>query len=119
MALVPRTSSLKIYLSTIFTCAGQEDNLFFQTRVSLLSNFYYIMIYTLHITGERILSGQSKLSLTTTCLSSLNEHFSNISTDDFTTSFEVLPPNTPKLPEYHDLQFLYDIIQKTIALKVM
>ena len=31
-ALVPRTRSWRIYLSsTIFTCPGQEDNLFFQT----------------------------------------------------------------------------------------
>ena len=69
-------------------------------------------------TGEKILSGQSKLSLTTNCLNILNDNFANISDEDFTTSFEVVPPNTPKLPQYHDLQFLYDIVQKTIALKV-
>ncbi len=65
-----------------------------------------------------MLSGESKLSLTTNCLHILNEQFSNISEEDFTTSFEVLPANSPKLPKYQDLQFLYDFVQKTVGLKV-
>ena len=69
--------------------------------------------------GEKVLSGESKLSLTTNCLFMLSENFADISEEDFTTSFEVLPANTPKLPQHHDLQFLYDFVQKTIALKVV
>ncbi len=46
MVLVPPTSSWKIYLSpTIFTCPGQEDNMFFRnlhlaflTRLGKLSS---------------------------------------------------------------------------------
>ncbi len=70
--------------------------------------------------GEKILTGRSRLSLTTSCLTILNDCFSTFCDDeDFTTSFEVPPPNSPRFPIFHDLQFLYDFVQKTVALKVL
>lgn len=48
----------------------------------------------------------------------LNAGFRSISDGDFNSSFEVLPGNTPRLPLVHEMQFLYDFIQKSLALKV-
>ena len=71
------------------------------------------------ILGEKILSGKSKLSLTTKCLLLLSEGFRAISDSDFHSSFEVLPGKSTRLPVLNDLQFLYDFVQKTVALKVV
>ena len=69
--------------------------------------------------GERILTGQSKLSLSTGCLSMLSEGFKAIRDEETgNETFEVLPSNSHRLPEIISLQFLYDFIQKTKAFKV-
>ncbi|KAI0210949.1 Serine/threonine-protein kinase 11-interacting protein [Lamellibrachia satsuma] len=69
--------------------------------------------------GERILTGQSKLSLSTGCLSMLSEGFKAIRDEETgNETFEVLPSNSHRLPEIISLQFLYDFIQKTKAFKL-
>ncbi len=78
---------------------------------------HIILIFT--PPGERILEGSSKLCLTTNCLQLLNGSFSSIRGTDLTSSFEVLPGNSPCMPLCQDIQFLYDFMQKTPALKVL
>ena len=69
--------------------------------------------------GEQILTGKKKLSLTSRSLCLLNHGFSQISdSGDFCTSFDVLPTNRTQIPMYTDLQFLYDFVQKAVAIKV-
>ncbi|CAH1775432.1 unnamed protein product [Owenia fusiformis] len=69
--------------------------------------------------GDKILHGESKLSLTTVSVIILNKSFTKICDIDQHTSFEVLPQHNTNVPLYHDLQFLYDFMQKTPSLKLI
>ncbi|XP_012283278.1 serine/threonine-protein kinase 11-interacting protein isoform X2 [Orussus abietinus] len=67
--------------------------------------------------GDKVLSAMSKLTLSTTLLSNLNDAFSIIvGENDLETSFQVC--NSSKIDLFRDLKFLHDFVQKTVALKV-
>ncbi|XP_063981535.1 serine/threonine-protein kinase 11-interacting protein isoform X2 [Diachasmimorpha longicaudata] len=68
--------------------------------------------------GDQVLSGSSKLSLSTKLLHNLNDAFSLIVDDskDLESSFQVC--NSSEIEVFRDLKFLHDFVQKTISLKV-
>ena len=68
--------------------------------------------------GDRVLSGDARLSLTSQYIVILNEGFTHIQDVDFQMSFEALPANGFSGPVMEQLHFLYDLIQKTPSLKV-
>ncbi|XP_057325391.1 LOW QUALITY PROTEIN: serine/threonine-protein kinase 11-interacting protein [Microplitis mediator] len=69
--------------------------------------------------GDQVLSGTSKLSLSTKLLHDLNNGFSLIvdDTKDFECSFQVC--NNSEIEIFRDLKFLHDFVQKTIWLKII
>ncbi|XP_014666190.1 PREDICTED: serine/threonine-protein kinase 11-interacting protein-like [Priapulus caudatus] len=69
--------------------------------------------------GEKVLSGSAKLSFTTSALGYLNHVFTRVSHEDYDQSFEVLAGRRAFDALYHDVQFLFDVVQKTISLKLM
>ena len=88
------------------------------TTLPWLNSDNHFMLLLL-LSGENILNGRSKLSLSTGCLSMLTDGFREIRDEETgNEAFEVLPPSSQRLPEIISLQFLYDFIQKTKALKV-
>jgi Leucine-rich repeat (LRR) protein len=70
--------------------------------------------------GDRVLSGQSKLSLTSALLRNLNEAFTAVVEDDEEngSSFHVINTDSTAVEIFHDIQFLHDFVQKTIGLKL-
>ncbi|XP_046739064.1 serine/threonine-protein kinase 11-interacting protein isoform X2 [Diprion similis] len=68
--------------------------------------------------GDKVLSATSKLSLSTSLLSNLNEAFTLIveENEDLESSFQVC--NSSKIDIFRDLKFLHDFVQKTISLKI-
>ena len=70
--------------------------------------------------GDKVLSGASKLSLSTKLLHNLNEAFAIIvddtQTEDLESSFQVC--NSSKSDLFRDIKFLHDFVQKTVWLKV-
>lgn len=70
--------------------------------------------------GDRVLNGQSKLSLTVALLRNLNEAFSFIveNNEECGSSFHVINTNNTKVEIFHDIQFLHDFVQKTVGLKL-
>ncbi|XP_034937673.1 serine/threonine-protein kinase 11-interacting protein isoform X2 [Chelonus insularis] len=69
--------------------------------------------------GDQVLSGTSKLLLSTKLLHNLNDAFSLIVDDsrDFESSFQVC--NSSEIDLFRDLKFLHDFVQKTIHLKII
>ncbi|XP_074114306.1 serine/threonine-protein kinase 11-interacting protein isoform X2 [Cotesia typhae] len=69
--------------------------------------------------GDQVLSGSSKLSLSTKLLHSLNDAFSLIvdDTKELESSFQVC--NNSEIEIFRDLKFLHDFVQKTIWLKIV
>jgi len=70
--------------------------------------------------GDKVLNGQSKLSLTVALLRSLNEAFSIIVDNDegCSNSFHVINSNGTDVDIINDIQFLHDFMQKVVGLKV-
>lgn len=68
--------------------------------------------------GDKVLSAESKLSLSCGLLNSLNEAFSLIisETDDLESSFQVC--NSSRNELFRDIKFLHDFVQKTVGLKI-
>lgn len=68
--------------------------------------------------GDKVLSGASKLSLSTKLLHNLNDAFAIIvnDTQELDSSFQVC--NSSKIDVFRDLKFLHDFVQKTVWLKV-
>ncbi|CAD6233862.1 GSCOCG00007357001-RA-CDS [Cotesia congregata] len=69
--------------------------------------------------GDQVLSGSSKLSLSTKLLHDLNDAFSLIvdDTKELESSFQVC--NNSEIEIFRDLKFLHDFVQKTIWLKIV
>lgn len=65
--------------------------------------------------GDKILDASSKLTLSTSLLYSINESLSDVvrQRKAYSTNFHVIEEGQ------YDVQFLYDFIQKTVALKVL
>jgi hypothetical protein len=77
-----------------------------------------LILYTFYL-GELLLSDEGKLSLPASALRAVNRAFETISTDeDFETSFEATPASSSKIPHLHNVQMLYDFVQKLTRLKV-
>ena len=68
--------------------------------------------------GDKVLSADSKLSLSSSLLNNLNEAFSLIvnETDELECSFQVC--NSSRNEIFRDIKFLHDFVQKTIGLKI-
>ncbi|XP_076332836.1 uncharacterized protein LOC143237455 isoform X2 [Tachypleus tridentatus] len=69
--------------------------------------------------GDKVLSGQSKLSLTVTVIHTLNQFFNHLLSDNLEESSEVFCTSGSQLGFLHDLTFLYDFIKKTPRLKII
>lgn len=69
--------------------------------------------------GDRILDGSSKLSLSTSLLSKLNESLSGMLCSRSPGHFEVPSTKSKVVSDYFDLQYICDFIQKTLALKLL
>ncbi|PSN37569.1 hypothetical protein C0J52_12646 [Blattella germanica] len=73
--------------------------------------------------GDKVINGQSKLSLTINVLKSLNEAFALITESDEVCnsngSFQVIDTNSSSVDKLHDIQFLHDFVKKTIGLKLI
>ncbi|XP_069674529.1 serine/threonine-protein kinase 11-interacting protein isoform X2 [Periplaneta americana] len=69
--------------------------------------------------GDKVLNGQSKLSLTVSLLKNLNDAFTLIvENEEVNNSFQVINTNNSKVEIFHEIQFLHDFVQKTIGLKI-
>ncbi|KDR23218.1 serine/threonine-protein kinase 11-interacting protein [Zootermopsis nevadensis] len=70
--------------------------------------------------GDKVLNGQSKLSLTSALLRNLNEAFTIIveNNEESDSSFNVINTTNALVEIFHDIQFLYDFVQKTVGLKL-
>ncbi|KAG1653721.1 Serine/threonine-protein kinase 11-interacting protein [Nymphon striatum] len=68
--------------------------------------------------GDKILSEEIIFSLNSSSLTCLNKALTQISTEERNVTFDVVQTNNSKLAFFHDLQFLYDFIQKITALKL-
>lgn len=68
--------------------------------------------------GDQILDASSKLSLSATLLRKLNVSFSKLfkSSED---TFHVVNSSSELIESFLDLQFVYEFLQKTIALKIL
>ncbi|XP_034249241.1 serine/threonine-protein kinase 11-interacting protein isoform X2 [Thrips palmi] len=66
--------------------------------------------------GDRVLSGNSKLRLTSALLSKLNAAFSSISLLGSNGDFQVTSAHASQPPTTAQLHFLHDFVQKTVGL---
>lgn len=87
----------------------------FLGQMAIRCNNINELIMLLRENGDKILDASSKLSLSATLLYNLNESLTRILKQKqiFTSNFHVVDTN------HCDLEFLYDFIQKTLALKVL
>lgn len=71
--------------------------------------------------GDQVLNGQSKLTLSTTLLTSLNQGFALVvgQRDSMNSSFQVLNNTNAKVDAFSDLQFLHDFVQRSGSLKLI
>lgn len=68
--------------------------------------------------GDKILDASSKLSLSSTLLRKLNVSFSKLFKQSEET-FHVVSSSSDIIESFLDLQFVYEFLQKTIALKIL
>jgi Leucine-rich repeat (LRR) protein len=70
--------------------------------------------------GDKVLNGQSKLSLSVALLRNINEAFTIIDENDegCSSSFHVVSTNNTNAEMLHDIHFLHDFVQKTVGLKI-
>ncbi|XP_078661486.1 serine/threonine-protein kinase 11-interacting protein-like isoform X1 [Branchiostoma floridae x Branchiostoma belcheri] len=69
--------------------------------------------------AEGILDGSSKLSLTTSSVCYLNECFDRVCEGDRNQGFEVVRAQVTNSRVYSDIQLLFDLVQKTLSLKLV
>ncbi|XP_013777015.1 serine/threonine-protein kinase 11-interacting protein-like [Limulus polyphemus] len=69
--------------------------------------------------GDKVLNGQSKLSLTVTVIHTLNKLFNHLLSDNMEESSEVFCTSGSRLGFLYDLTFLCDFIKKTPRLKII
>lgn len=71
--------------------------------------------------GDTILNGTSKLSLSTTLLKKLNDSLTNFLTPavNHCPSFNLVENGSDIVENFLDLQYIYDFLQKTLALKIL
>lgn len=69
--------------------------------------------------GDKILDASSKLSLSATLLRKLNVSFSKLFKHNSDETFHVVSSSTDIFDSFLDLQFVYEFLQKTIALKIL
>uniref|UniRef100_T1IVX9 Serine/threonine-protein kinase 11-interacting protein n=1 Tax=Strigamia maritima TaxID=126957 RepID=T1IVX9_STRMM len=77
-----------------------------------------LLVHLLKNNGDKILSGATKLSLTTSVLHVINDGFSYIVDDNSEKTFHVQTISVMENTVYENLICLYDFIQKTICLKI-
>ncbi|XP_078580309.1 serine/threonine-protein kinase 11-interacting protein-like isoform X2 [Branchiostoma floridae x Branchiostoma japonicum] len=68
---------------------------------------------------EGILDGSSKLSLTSSSVCYLNECFDRVCEGDRNQGFEVVRAQVTNSRVYSDIQLLFDLVQKTLSLKLV
>lgn len=71
--------------------------------------------------GDQVLNSASRLSLSTTLLTNLNEAFSSFidESETLNSTFQVIGTSSSKIDLHIDLQFLHDFVQKVISLKLV
>ncbi|CAH1241871.1 STK11IP [Branchiostoma lanceolatum] len=69
--------------------------------------------------AEGILDGSSKLSLTSSSVCYLNECFDRVCEGDRNQGFEVVRAQVTNSRVYSDIQLLFDLVQKTLSLKLV
>lgn len=71
--------------------------------------------------GDKVLNSESKFCLSTNILKELNEsfklHFDEA--DELISTFQVIGTRNSKMDMFHDLQFLYDFMQRAVSLKLV
>lgn len=69
--------------------------------------------------GDKVLNGQSKLTLTVSLLRNLNKAFTAfVENDEGCSTFHVINTNDIQVEIFNDIQFLHDFVQKTVGLKI-
>lgn len=88
------------------------------TILTVLQLFLWAHLY--YILGELLLSDDGKLTVPAGKLIVVNHAFETVlhNEEDFETSFEATPANSAKIPHLHNVQIVYDFVQKLRRLKV-
>lgn len=71
--------------------------------------------------GDKVLSGESKFTLSISLLNTVNNSFNLIieQRDALNSSFQVLSNTNTGLEIFSDIQFLHDFVQRTVSLKLL